>query len=229
MSSGWRDPLAAVERAYLLDRSTSLLRHDVRNKLASIRNMAFYLSKRVGKSALASEDARIELFLRQIDTEVTAADDLFEHFSTFSRTLHVRIKEPVSTGAAIAVAVDSARASTVGVAIAIDAEEATIQIDASEYALAIRCVFENALEAVHLEGTVEIVGRVTPNGYRIEVHDSGQGIAQPDEAFREFFTTKAGHIGLGLNIARNIAKRYGGQLQIATRDEGALVVLQVSP
>jgi C4-dicarboxylate-specific signal transduction histidine kinase len=102
------------------------------------------------------------------------------------------------------------------------------QVDLHEVALAIRCIVENSLEELGGEGAIHIVGQAGEQLYSVEVRDSGKGIEKREEAMREFSTTKAGHIGLGLNMAFRIAKKYGGNLIINAPAEGASVIFEIS-
>jgi two-component system, NtrC family, sensor kinase len=64
-----------------------------------------------------------------------------------------------------------------------------------------------------------------PAGVRIDVRDTGQGIAAHDleRIFDPFFTTKKGKgTGLGLSISHTLMQRYGGRISAASRTgEGA--------
>ncbi len=50
------------------------VRHDVRNKLASIRNAVHYLRRRVESTDLAERDVRVERFFALIEDELRAVD-----------------------------------------------------------------------------------------------------------------------------------------------------------
>lgn len=79
----------------------------------------------------------------------------------------------------------------------------------------------NAVDAIGPErGTISIAVRPSADGRRIacEVHDTGPGIppAVLDKIFQPFFTTKTEDkgTGLGLPVAREIVKSYGGNLTV---------------
>ncbi len=82
----------------------------------------------------------------------------------------------------------------------------------------------NAVEASQRGGQVEIAVRKVEGKVWVEVRDHGQGIAAQDlpRVFEPFFTTKERGTGLGLFLAREFAREWGGDIEVLTRPgEGA--------
>jgi signal transduction histidine kinase len=52
-----------------------------------------------------------------------------------------------------------------------------------------------------------------------EVLDAGSGVANPDNLFVPFFTTKPGGSGIGLVLARQVAEGHGGTVSLANRTD----------
>src|SRR5262245_26174267 len=63
------DRILALSRVFLAEEVGSYLRHGLRNKLAAIRNAAFYLRKKV-----ESTDPRIGQMMQIIDTELASTE-----------------------------------------------------------------------------------------------------------------------------------------------------------
>jgi len=57
----------------------------------------------------------------------------------------------------------------------------------------------------------------------IEIKDSGIGIANPDNLFVPFYTTKESGQGIGLTLCRRIIEQHGGTLQLANHPNGGAV------
>ncbi len=76
---------------------------------------------------------------------------------------------------------------------------------------------QNALDAMHGGGTLEMRTIVNENDVRLEIRDSGIGMSAEvrERAFEPFFTTK-GRMGTGLGLAEvyGIVKRHRGQAEI---------------
>ena len=81
-------------------------------------------------------------------------------------------------------------------------------------------LINNAAQAIEGDGEVRVRSRVEGDHLRIDVIDTGSGIA-PDvlpHIFDDYFTTKpAGEgSGLGLGIARTIVREHGGDIAVET-------------
>jgi C4-dicarboxylate-specific signal transduction histidine kinase len=84
-------------------------------------------------------------------------------------------------------------------------------------------LISNAMEA--MENTksplVEVRASVTDqNEMLVQVIDNGHGIADPEEIFDAFLTTKENSLGTGLAVSRLIAKAHGGRLWAENNPSG---------
>lgn len=219
------DPLGGLERASVAEEVASLLRHDLRNHLASIRNAAFYLRRRTKDTEVWRTDPRMAQFFSLIDDTVLTSTGLLEDRLSLKH-LFSRSVTRVAGASCVEQGVGCARVSA-AVQIEVDVGAGEIAADRAEVALAIRCVVENAVEAA--ESRVTVTARSSGERYEITITDDGAGVpaARASTIFDAFHTTKAGHAGLGLNIARRIARRYGGDfgLQDDVPGRGASMVL----
>lgn len=92
----------------------------------------------------------------------------------------------------------------------------------------------NAREAMPpAGGTVRLTTSTDARGWNVlEVRDSGLGMHTTtlERAVEPFFSTKPGHLGVGLSIANGIWRRHRGTLSIHSQTgEGTLVRLCVEP
>jgi two-component system, NtrC family, sensor kinase len=95
----------------------------------------------------------------------------------------------------------------------------------SELARALLYLLNNAIEAVggRPEAFVDVRLQTTGDLHRITIADNGPGIPADlrEQVFRPFFTTKpAPHNGVGLYLAREIIRSFGGTIHIATPPNG---------
>jgi two-component system C4-dicarboxylate transport sensor histidine kinase DctB len=104
----------------------------------------------------------------------------------------------------------------------------------SELARALLYLLNNAIEAVggRPEALVDVRLQTTGDLHRIIIADNGPGIPPElrEQVFRPFFTTKpAPHNGVGLYLAREIIRSFGGSIQIATApsSEGTEIIVSL--
>ena len=225
MSEG--DPLRVIEMIALLEEATTPLRHDVRNRIASIRNLSYFVRRKLAAEVAPERDPRLNEFLSKIESEVQRTDDVIE---AWGATVHARRPPAPRTANAAEcarLAIDSARLpAQVAIELSQSAGALEIHGDIETLAFALRCLIENAGEAIG-SGTVGVALEREANLCRMTVTDPGPGIADPVRCFERFASTKRGHLGLGLCMARRIASRAGGDVLIGKPERGAQVSLLV--
>ncbi|WP_437323168.1 sensor histidine kinase [Sorangium sp. So ce381] len=220
------DPLGAAEQAAVADEILSVLRHDLRNRFAIVRNASFYIKRKVARDAAYSSDPRIEEFFGIIDEEVIAASARLEESVDAARVFNRR-SVCMSAAGCVRRAAACARIGTSGARIVLSAQDGDVDADPIELAVAVRCLIESAVESTPGDGVVTVRGTASGARYCIEVTDTAPAACEADSEaiLRPFYTTKPGHSGLGLNIARRVARRYGGTLAVEQRAPGTSVVI----
>ncbi|MEI9939154.1 MAG: ATP-binding protein [Pseudomonadota bacterium] len=219
------DPLRTAEMIALLEEATTPLRHDIRNRIASIRNVSYFVQRKLASEVVPERDPRVNEFLSKIEGEVQRADDLIEGWGLSIHRLRSSAVSRVCVSDCTRLAIESARLpAQVVVEFAPPAEHLQVEADLEMLALALRCLLENAGEAAG-SGGVGIAAEREANQCRMTVTDLGPGISDPVRCLERFESTKPGHLGLGLCIARRIASRFGGDLVIGNPEVGAQVSL----
>jgi len=117
--------------------------------------------------------------------------------------------------------------------VRVDAPPVRIQGDPVHLARALRNLADNA--ARHAESHLDLRLQTVDENVRVEVEDDGPGIGEADREriFERFVrldesrTRASGGAGLGLAIAREIARAHGGSLHVEPSHRGARFVLLV--
>jgi len=91
-------------------------------------------------------------------------------------------------------------------------------------------LIKNAIEAGSVTGTIEMIFSQREQGNEIRIIDGGQGIANPDNLFVPFYSTKTQGQGIGLSLSRHIIEQMGGMLTLSnnTNGVGACALIQLS-
>lgn len=84
----------------------------------------------------------------------------------------------------------------------------------------------NAKEAFEdrTDGVIALAATLHNGMVRLSVEDNGPGIAAADRAraFEPFGSTRSGHLGIGLTVARWLAERQGGSLTLDVAERGGV-------
>ena len=208
------DPLGGAERAAIAEEIAGVARHDLRNRLGSIRNAAFYLERRTEPTALWSLDERVPRFFALIQEQIVGAMTLLDGGLRLGHLFGRRI-ELCTVRRCVDHAIACARAPAIFEVEDVGAAGAAeVEVDLREVAVGLRCLLENAAEATGPSARVHVTLVLDGTHVVVSVQDDGPGIAEEraEALFQPFHTTKDGHAGLGLAIARRVAQRHGGDV-----------------
>jgi len=110
-------------------------------------------------------------------------------------------------------------------------EELIVRGNEAQLAQALLHLLMNGFQASASGGTVTLEVRREDDSAVALVADSGPGVAPElaDKVFEAFETTRLDQqgCGLGLTIARMIARRHGGELELRPADSGAVFALHL--
>jgi len=221
-------PLQAQLHRFVVWEATAVLRHDLRNHLAAVRNATFYLQRRVEGLAqeLIARDARVPKFFALAASELGAAEGLI---ADRLPGLPERPDRVVDLGAVVAAAAAYVDLPA-GIVLSAPSTALAALGDADELAIAVVCLIDNAAESLSpTGGTIAITSDRDGSHVVISVLDDGPELAGDAlaRAFDGGFTTKPGHLGLGLNIVRRIAGRAGGTVELAAAARGVRATLRL--
>ncbi len=129
--------------------------------------------------------------------------------------------------------VAEARAATVDLSIEVDDGIPDLQLDRSLVRKAVREVLRNAIAASPAGATVNLHAQGADEILRISVTDRGPGVSaeQAEAMFDPFFQVdtdtgrKASGVGLGLSVARAIARAHGGDCSLKSEPDGGTTAL----
>lgn len=118
----------------------------------------------------------------------------------------------------------------------VEGPDLTANIDAAQVEQVVINLMKNAVEAAPEAGQpgeptccVRVGWRRHAGALEVFVEDDGPGIANPQNLFVPFFTTKPSGSGIGLVLCRQIAENHGGALTLQNREgtAGCLALLRL--
>lgn len=190
--------------------------HELNNSLAPIKSVI-----ETSRDALAAgplqQDERLEL-ASSLALMAERSEALRRFLSRYSEL--ARMPEPVLGDCDVGALLDRVAAvHPPGTVRALPAQGLAVRADPDQLEQALINLVKNAVEAAG-GGAVELEARRRGSTVAFEVRDRGPGVANPDNLFVPFFTTKPGGSGIGLVLARQVAEAHGGSLSLANRDDG---------
>jgi signal transduction histidine kinase len=194
-----------------------ILGHELLNGLSPIVSLA---------DSAVTAAARGDAMLPHILATLVSRAEGLEGFTRAYRTLS-KLPDPVPTPVLLAdLTQDLARlfASHFGSSVALTSHvppEGVARMDRDQMTQGLWALLQNGAEAALAALSprrVDLTFDVEADKLTIRVCDTGTGIAAPDRAriFRLFFTTKPQGSGVGLSLARRIARAHGGDLRLLT-------------
>jgi signal transduction histidine kinase len=212
------------------DRSRDFLAdvsHELRTPIAALRTFNELLQERAGEDP----DARAE-FLEASGAQIERLDWLAQNLLELSKLdsgLVLLDLRPDDLRATVEQAVEQAEtaARRRGVHLAIQLPDRPLRIrhDPVRVGQVVANLVGNGIKFTARGGWIQVDVRATPDGARIDVTDTGVGIA-PDELpriFERFYRgTRASEArgsgsGLGLAIVRSIVEMHGGSVSVESR------------
>jgi signal transduction histidine kinase len=200
--------------------------HELKNPLATVRGLVELMALDAPKPRDAE---RLAVVLREAVRMQASLDELLN----LARPLSPLDLAPVDLEAlrAEVCSLHEGMGAAAGVTLAAPARadgHSAVRGDYRKLRQVLVNLVQNAIEASVRGATVTVTVRDREDGVAIDVEDEGVGIeaAVSDRAFEPGVTTKARGNGLGLTIARSIARQHGGDVVLRSRaPRGCVAVL----
>jgi signal transduction histidine kinase len=226
MQADLRTALTSRSRLAALGEAVAKINHDLRNMLTSAQIAS-------GRMA-ASGDPRVAQALPRLERALDRAVTLASNVLTFGNSAEpAPDKRPLPLRAALEAAAEDAGLTPQGVALDSRVEPgATVEADPDQLHRILVNLLRNAREAIDGAEGRDGRGRISAELRNVEgadivrLADDGPGL--PERARAHLFepfagSTRRGGAGLGLTIARELAKGHGGDLVLVETGESGTV------
>ncbi len=231
--------LARSQALAAMGKMASMVAHDLRNPLSSVKMALQILGKQTGSGSSAESDELRSIALEQI----RYMEEILSDMLTYSKPDALKpdwitIDRVIN----LAISMSQRRIDERGVALSVNYHPGlpTLLGDATKLRQVFSNILSNALQAtegthkplLEIDAMVEL--GIDGTGIRIEICDNGCGIDSMDEEriFEPFFTTRSKGTGLGLAIVNRIMEQHQGSIELKSNmPQGtcATIFLPVSP
>jgi two-component system sensor histidine kinase PilS (NtrC family) len=206
--------LRRADRLATLGRMSANIAHEIRNPLASLTGAI---------EALATTGAGTETRTRLADIvlrESARLNGIITDFLAYARPAPLtRAQIDVSELLDEVLVLVEHRAQPGRLKVVREfAPAISFVVDPQQFRQALWNLCLNALDAMPDGGELRVAAAVDGSTLRVEVGDTGDGIAPGDvgHLFEPFFSTKATGSGLGLPLVHRIAQEHGGDVEVAS-------------
>ncbi len=203
--------LIRSEKFATVGRLASSVAHELRNPLASIKNISYFLSK---LGAFADDKSR--QMVEMLSSEVLRANKIITELLDYSKTRKLS-KFEIDINTFIEKAVQTVTFAG-NIKLVLNLESFKAMIDPDRITQVLVNLISNARDAMPQNGGVITVAakKTDDDSFIISVEDNSCGI-DPESLKRIFeplFTTKLKGIGLGLPIVKEIVEAHNGQITV---------------
>jgi signal transduction histidine kinase len=209
--------LVTQERIAALGRAAAQVAHEVKNPLAGLLLYSLHL-----KSKATNLSENETYIIDKIVDTINHLNNRVQQILAFARVVSLTLS-PGDLNEIVADVLDLLQpqltANKVEVRLSPAPEPADVMLDQSSLRGALMNLMLNAIEAMPQGGTLSVIVDRTANTIRVEITDTGRGIAEEDanKIFEPFYTTKAQGLGLGMPYARKIIEQHGGTISLSSR------------
>jgi len=224
-----QERLVKAERLAAIGELATMVGHDLRNPLQSIRNATSYLKMELGTKMNKEIMEMLEITNKSIEYSNKIVTDLLE----YSREIRLELSEttPKSILKEVLSLVEIPKNIQV---FDSTLSEPKIKVDVDKMKRVFFNIIANAIDAMPKGGKLAIKSRKSGDSVEIAFTDTGIGMSRDtlEKIWTPLFTTKAKGMGFGLSICKRMVEAHEGQISVeSTIGKGTTltVLLPIKP
>jgi two-component system, sporulation sensor kinase A len=217
------------ERLAYIGQLTTLLAHEIRNPLSSVKMNVQILSKKLNLSG--NDQRRMEI----VESEIKKLEIILEEVLNFAKPMKLSLEmEDVNEIIEEVLDTLTEKINEKHIEIERDLGEnlPKILLDKRKIEQAVLNIVLNSIDVLRPNGHLKViteVGKVLEEQIiKVTISDNGIGIAEPNlrSIFEPFYTTKLQGTGLGLTNVKKVVEAHGGFIRVDSElDRGTSVYL----
>ena len=196
-----------------------VLGHELSNSLAPIKSIAGSLLGRV--DTLQGNDGTLSDFRRGLGVVESRADSLHRFVQSYRQL--AQLPQPRLRPVALAPLLERVVLLEQRLPVQLDpGPAAVVNADPDQLEQMFINLLANAVDASLSRDSqpVRVSSKLAGSSLLISIEDRGLGIANSENLFVPFYTTKPSGSGVGLALAQQIARAHGGEIQLVNREDG---------
>jgi nitrogen fixation/metabolism regulation signal transduction histidine kinase len=196
-----------------------VLGHELSNSLAPIKSIAGSLLERV--DSLQGEDGTLSDFRRGLGVVESRADALHRFVQSYRQL--AQLPTPRLRPVPLAPLLERVVLLEQRLPVQLDpGPSALVNADPDQLEQMFINLLANAVDASLARGAqpVRANWKLAGSSLLVTIEDRGLGIANVENLFVPFYTTKPSGSGVGLALAQQIARAHGGEIQLVNREDG---------
>ncbi len=202
------------EKLSVIGEMASVLAHEIRNPLGSIKGFAQYLKEQSSGSKPQDKELT-DTYLGIIVSESRRIERLTEDLLVYARQDDLMIERFDLAGLINEVLSSLSVPESITI-LRETPDRITISSDKNKLRQTLTNLIQNASDAIAETGEIGITAKDNGNSIMLTVSDNGTGIPDDEVSriFKPFFTTKTKGTGLGLAIVERYVKALGGEITV---------------
>lgn len=207
--------LLRSEKFAMIGKLASSVAHDLRNPLASLKNISYFLRR-----SIVGQDERSKRMFDLLAADVSRANKIVTDLLDYSRVKRLH-KVSMPAGEFFARLTDSVQFTHRNLAIVRNIDDFNIYLDPDRMTQVLINLINNAADAMDEHGIITLSAARGDAQFIIRIADTGHGM-DPDtlqHIFEPLFTTKTKGLGLGLSIVKEIIDAHAGEITV-TSEQG---------
>jgi PAS domain S-box-containing protein len=217
-----------LEKLATIGELATMVAHDLRNPLTSIRNASFYVKNTYPYQGDTKCKTALEM-LDIIEQETLFANNIINDLLDFAAKRPLQRKRRSINKIIECLLTKSDVPENIEVKKNFP-ERAIAAVDEKQLERVFLNLIKNAVQAMPNGGKLAVATTKTKDHVEIAFTDTGTGIAEEkkNKIFTPLFTTKAKGIGMGLAICKRIIEEHGGTIDFRSRvDQGTTFTIKL--
>lgn len=219
--------LIEKEKLSIIGEMASILAHEIRNPLGSIKGFAQYLKENI--TQIQKDTEMSDKYLDIIVAESKRIEALTEDLLTYAKQDDLRV-ERFNLSVLISETLSFIKMPP---CVTINSEipgSLIMTSDRDKIRQVLTNLIQNSIDAISEKGSVVIKAEEVKDCILLSISDSGVGIDEGSMSsiFKPFYTTKTRGTGLGLAIVERYTRAIGGKIKVKSeKSKGSTFYLQI--